>query len=576
MLKLMCRLALLFLAFEAAALAQISPGGFVAFVSVDPTGGCNAVYITQNVTTGVLSGCVGGNWQAVGGGSGPVVGGQTVGTTTAGVGVSASGCTLSTGVLTVTSGTACTFTHNLNLASPYVTDLVCANSTNGYVDFNPLLSGMTAQAITFTPTVSASVTCSVTGLSAGSGITPTSLGPFTSGQTSGFGSFSETSCSTGTWSASSGLASAGLAINSSSGAITGTATSSGSPFTFTVTYGACTTPTITLTVNAAPSISLCGGDTVPSCPGGTSGISYGTQSLTTTGGTGAKTCAQTGGSTLPGTMAVNSNCTITGTPSGGSATYSPQVKVTDSLSVSGSPVTLNIVVTGSSGFTLVTSGCGASANGSATSVTVPSSPCSGTSLNMTGANLIVVCGVISSSSAIADSLGNTYTWIPPGKIVGSATTGCFYTSSPTVSSSMTFTCGPTPGCGLTSLEVFGWSGAAGSSPLDTGMGVQANTNSGTNTVTPVSSGSATPTNADELVIESAGSGGNAAVWSGLSIAGSGCTWQTPVVVPYASGTNYGSATTYCIQTGGSPSAVDPTWTFGGNSIMVAMQFAFIP
>ena len=58
MLKLMCRLALLFLAFEAAALAQISPGGFVAFVSVDPTGGCNAVYITQNVTTGVLSGCV--------------------------------------------------------------------------------------------------------------------------------------------------------------------------------------------------------------------------------------------------------------------------------------------------------------------------------------------------------------------------------------------------------------------------------------------------------------------------------------------------------------------------------------
>ena len=69
MLKLMCRLALLFLAFEAA-LAQISPGGFVAFVSVDPTGGCNAVYITQNVTTGVLSGCVEGNWQAVGGGSG--------------------------------------------------------------------------------------------------------------------------------------------------------------------------------------------------------------------------------------------------------------------------------------------------------------------------------------------------------------------------------------------------------------------------------------------------------------------------------------------------------------------------
>ena len=69
MLKLMCRLALLFLAFEAA-LAQISPGGFVAFVSVDPTGGCNAVYITQNVTTGLLSGCVNGTWQAIGGGSG--------------------------------------------------------------------------------------------------------------------------------------------------------------------------------------------------------------------------------------------------------------------------------------------------------------------------------------------------------------------------------------------------------------------------------------------------------------------------------------------------------------------------
>ncbi len=49
-----------------AALAQFPRQ--VRFVSTDPTGTCAPLYITQNIVTGVMTGCVGGSWATIGGG----------------------------------------------------------------------------------------------------------------------------------------------------------------------------------------------------------------------------------------------------------------------------------------------------------------------------------------------------------------------------------------------------------------------------------------------------------------------------------------------------------------------------
>lgn len=49
----------------------------VRFVTSNPTGACGASYITQNTVTGVLTGCVGGTWTTIGGGTGTPGGSDT-------------------------------------------------------------------------------------------------------------------------------------------------------------------------------------------------------------------------------------------------------------------------------------------------------------------------------------------------------------------------------------------------------------------------------------------------------------------------------------------------------------------
>lgn len=49
----------------------------VRFVATNPSGACGASYIAQNTVTGVLTGCVGGTWTTIGGGTGTPGGSDT-------------------------------------------------------------------------------------------------------------------------------------------------------------------------------------------------------------------------------------------------------------------------------------------------------------------------------------------------------------------------------------------------------------------------------------------------------------------------------------------------------------------
>ena len=112
--------------------------------------------------------------------------------------------------------------------------------------------------------------------------------------------------------------------------LTGTPTSAG---TYTLTVSATDTSPVkgtgsaTISVLINPSPIVINGIS-PSTA--TIGVSY-TGTINITGGTGPYSCIQTGGPTLPATLSVASNCTITGTATSGAGSYSGiLVRVTDS------------------------------------------------------------------------------------------------------------------------------------------------------------------------------------------------------------------------------------------------------
>jgi len=113
-----------------------------------------------------------------------------------------------------------------------------------------------------------------------------------------------------TWSLNAGSLPAGLSLNASTGAITGTPTAAGtSNFTAkaTDTVGASATKALSIVINAAISI------TTSSLPADTINVAY-NQTLACTGGTGAKTWAISSGS-LPAGLSLNTSTgAITGTP----------------------------------------------------------------------------------------------------------------------------------------------------------------------------------------------------------------------------------------------------------------------
>ncbi|HTQ55988.1 MAG TPA: putative Ig domain-containing protein [Bryobacteraceae bacterium] len=131
-----------------------------------------------------------------------------------------------------------------------------------------------------------------------------------------------------TWSITAGALPAGLTLNTSSGAITGTPGATGSAsFTATVTDSASTTANqaFTLNVVAAPVIT-----TASPLPAGTTGASY-TATLAATGGTTPYNWTIASGA-LPAGLSLSTAGSISGTPRA-SGTFTFTVQLTDATSV---------------------------------------------------------------------------------------------------------------------------------------------------------------------------------------------------------------------------------------------------
>jgi hypothetical protein len=169
---------------------------------------------------------------------------------------------------------------------------------------------------------------------AGCNITPTSLGPYTVTQTSGFGGpLVANSCSASSF-ACSGLPT-GLSVSSSTGALSGTLSAAGT-FTPTCTYSTASQP-YTIIVNVVPVVTTSGALTA-----GVTGDPY-DQTIVTSGGTGTITCALFSGSLTGSGLTVGSNCHVTGT-AGAAGIYGPiTVKATDSNGVT-SAASSNITI----------------------------------------------------------------------------------------------------------------------------------------------------------------------------------------------------------------------------------------
>ncbi len=146
-----------------------------------------------------------------------------------------------------------------------------------------------------------------------------------------------------TFTVSNGSLPAGLSLNASTGALTGTPTSStGSPFSFTITAtdasGAATNQVYTVVIDPALTV------TTTTLPGWTVGQSY-SQAVAVTGGIGAHTFAVTAGGLPPGLSLNDTSGVLSGTPTTTSTSpYSFTVTATDAAGVTASAsysVTIN-------------------------------------------------------------------------------------------------------------------------------------------------------------------------------------------------------------------------------------------
>lgn len=183
---------------------------------------------------------------------------------------------------------------------------------------------------------------------AGCAITLSGSGPFTVGQVISF-TATAVSCGAGTltWT-SSGLPTGASGCNSVTGAscaVTGTLTASAVfSASISVTDGGSNSSSASpsITVNPAPTIT-----TSSPLGSGTQESAY-SQTLTTTGGTGAATCAITSGSLIGSGLTLNAPCTISGT-AGTPATYSFTATATDANGVAGAGRALSVTINPGSG-----------------------------------------------------------------------------------------------------------------------------------------------------------------------------------------------------------------------------------
>jgi hypothetical protein len=150
-----------------------------------------------------------------------------------------------------------------------------------------------------------------------------------------------------TFAIGSGTLPAGLSLNASTGAVTGTPTATGT-FTIKVTDAKGVVATTTCGITISPKVSLTCGTCSGNTANGTVGHSYST-ALQTSGGVGPYTYSITSGSLPPGLTLNTSTGAITGTPTA-TGTFTFTTKVTDSkgnsatatctISVAKSPITM--------------------------------------------------------------------------------------------------------------------------------------------------------------------------------------------------------------------------------------------
>ncbi|WP_260705973.1 beta strand repeat-containing protein [Edaphobacter flagellatus] len=205
------------------------------------------------------------------------------------------------------------------------------NTSTGVISGTPTAAG--SATITLQVTDSSDVPLTVTSrqtIQINSGVVTLSIGGNPPAGTVGVAYTTTLQATGGTspyvWSVISGNLPAGLSL-SASGVISGTPTSSGSSV-FTIqaqdASGNKASAVFGITINAANSVLSIGN---PTLPGGTVGVPY-TGTIPISGGVGPYTCAVAGGS-LPAGLTLNSNCTVSGTPTT-AGTSTVAVSVTDS------------------------------------------------------------------------------------------------------------------------------------------------------------------------------------------------------------------------------------------------------
>jgi hypothetical protein len=179
------------------------------------------------------------------------------------------------------------------------------------------------------------------------------------------------------------------------------------------------------------------------------------------------------------------------------------------------------------------------------------------SSNVGTGNLIVVgvtIGGAGTSATVTDNLGNTYTQAVPFSIVSSSTVAIFYAKNIT-GGACTVTAKPSSTQDVT-LGICEYSGADTSAPLDT-------TASSGGTSTSPSSGSATPANANSLIVGALTTGGSAATITN----GSGFTSRYQAA---------GTPQTLDVEDKFASSSVAATWTLAASQSWAAVAAIFKP
>jgi hypothetical protein len=264
------------------------------------------------------------------------------------------------------------------------------------------VTSATVVTITATSNKTASVTASITVTVEPAPAIATATGALASG-TIGT-AYSATLASTGgvaplMWTIVSGTLPAGLSLNATTGAITGTPTAAGtSSVTFRLTDSGAppltATVTVSITIAGGPAISF----TTASLAGATVGVAY-SASVAATGGVGTLTYTLASGA-LPAGLSLSTSGSIAGTPTaGGTSTFT--VKATDIYGDSGTSGSLSITVVGALAVTTLSlpngavgtaysqtlTASGGSGTGYTWSITSGASSLSAVGLSLTGASI---------------------------------------------------------------------------------------------------------------------------------------------------------------------------------------------